>query len=343
MTKYLGGIVAACVLLNAASAMAASDALSWSRSAKFDERVTTISPVAKVDVVINAPGRMSDDNSTFPRRLIFFTLPAGNTIPWTIGRKTGPGDDWHFNIQHIGAQTRRLRELLTSQDVYVAYAQGRGVFGTTSTREGNSWSLWKQNAGTTAPQGIVKVVENVREKVGSSGTSVTLSGHSAGGGFIFTFIDAQDKIPDYIDRIAFLDATYNYDREKHAAKLIEWLKRSPDHVLVAIAYDDRNVILNGKHIVSDTGGTYRANLRMIDDLGKEFPLTKSEDAVTSSFRGLNGRIELTLVDNPAAKILHTVIVEKNGFIHANTVATEAESRADKFWGDPGYTKFISSE
>jgi hypothetical protein len=35
--------------------------------------------------------------------LLFFALPNGNSIEWTTGKRLKKGDDWHYNIQHIGA------------------------------------------------------------------------------------------------------------------------------------------------------------------------------------------------------------------------------------------------
>jgi hypothetical protein len=41
--------------------------------------------------------------------LILYALPNGNTTAQTMGKKIQPGDDWHFDIQHIKAQTEFLR------------------------------------------------------------------------------------------------------------------------------------------------------------------------------------------------------------------------------------------
>jgi len=40
------------------------------------------------------------------------------------------------------------------------------------------------------------------------------------------------------------------------------LKGEPTRRLVVIAYDDRNITLDGKPVVGPTGGTYRATERM---------------------------------------------------------------------------------
>src|SRR5262245_24198657 len=42
-----------------------------------------------------------------PTRLVFFATPNGNTIEQTLGCQAIPGLDWHYDIQHIAAQTRR--------------------------------------------------------------------------------------------------------------------------------------------------------------------------------------------------------------------------------------------
>src|SRR6185295_11897531 len=82
----------------------------------FGELTTsfTFDPEAKIHINIPplasfAPGK--------PVMLIFFALPNGNTTEQTIGKKLQRGDDWHFDIQHIGAQTRFLRELLPDRTI----------------------------------------------------------------------------------------------------------------------------------------------------------------------------------------------------------------------------------
>ena len=63
----------------------------------------------------------------------------------------------------------------------------------------------------------------VATTVWNDDTKVTLTGHSGGGSFMFGVIEASDEIPNYIDRIAFLDANYSFDAALHAAKLERWL------------------------------------------------------------------------------------------------------------------------
>jgi len=76
-----------------------------------------------------------EDSAIKPLLLIFFATPNGNTIEQTIGKQMQPGDDWHFNIQHIGAQTRFLRNILTNQTIVVAYLENSL----------KSWPAWRRN------------------------------------------------------------------------------------------------------------------------------------------------------------------------------------------------------
>ena len=103
--------------------------------------------------------------------------------------------------------------------------------------------------------------------------SVTLTGHSGGGSFFWGFIDGQDALPDWLERIAFLDANYSFE-PRHGDKIAAWLRRNERNTLVVLAYDDRNIMLDGKRVITDsTGGTWRASQRMMDYFRPSFALT----------------------------------------------------------------------
>jgi hypothetical protein len=58
---------------------------------------------------------------------------------------------------------------------------------------------------------IVEIVDQIRSAIGNPPhLVVTLTGHSGGGSFMFGFIEGQPAIPSWIERIAFLDANYNF-------------------------------------------------------------------------------------------------------------------------------------
>lgn len=99
------------------------------RDARFHEKNETLHFEPGVRVLLNLPATL-DPNK--PVRLVLYALPNGNTIEQTIGRKIKPGEDWHSDIQHIGAQTRWLRERWTGLTLAVAYLQCSS----------NAWPAW---------------------------------------------------------------------------------------------------------------------------------------------------------------------------------------------------------
>jgi hypothetical protein len=178
-----------------------------------------------------------------------------------------------------------------------------------------SWPAWRAaNANNSAL--IAGMVETLRSAIPGSPPDLCLTGHSGGGSFTFGFINAFDAIPAYITRIAFLDSDYSFgDDSAHGPKLIAWLRGDSDRRLAVIAYDDRNVMLDGKKVVSNTGGTYRATYRMVEALRKEMPLEEGDVGSYVSFTA--PQVEMLIHKNPENKILHTMLVgEFNGFIRA---------------------------
>src|SRR5205823_5344915 len=101
-------------------------------------------------------------------RLADGLLPNGNTVEQTIGKAVQPGDDWHFDIQHIGAQTRFLRQRITDRNLVVAYLEN----------ELKSWPAWRRAHGDA---GIPTILDAVRQRFPGPRTRVVLSGHSGGG------------------------------------------------------------------------------------------------------------------------------------------------------------------
>lgn len=77
-----------------------------------------------VHVLINSPSAFATAHST---ALIFFATPNGNTLEQTLGSAMPPVTDWHFDIQHIAAQTRRLRELMPDRNIVLACLQADSV------------------------------------------------------------------------------------------------------------------------------------------------------------------------------------------------------------------------
>ncbi len=61
---------------------------------------------------------------------------------------------------------------------------------------------------------------------------------------------------------------------------------------------------------------------------------------TYRFTGGFCRIQLLLHDNPERLILHTVQVERNGFIHSMLCGTALENAGYAYFGARAYTNWI---
>jgi hypothetical protein len=279
-----------------------------------------------VRVVINRPSAVSSK----PVLVIFFAIPNGNTIEQTIGKAMQPGDDWHFDIQHIGAQTRFLREMITDRTVVVAYLEN----------DLKSWPAWRRENGDAK---ISSIFEAVVDRFKDARPRMVLTGHSGGGSLIFGFLNSVSRIPDQVERIAFLDANYAYESERHKDKLADWVKASDRHYLVVLAYHDAVALLNGKSFVSASGGTWGRSHAMVRDLEGAFSLAGDHNAEMRRFTALGGRIKFFLKENPERKVLHTVLVERNGFIESILSGTDLEGSGYVYFGDRAYSRYIRAD
>jgi hypothetical protein len=285
----------------------------------------------EVKVCINSPP-LADFAPDKPVRLIFYALPNGNTTAQTLGHKMRPGDDWHFDIQHIAAQTRFLRTLITNRTIVLVCLEAGS----------KSWPAWRKAHGDKDIPGII---ESVERRFSTNHLEVVLTGHSGGGSFTFGYLNSVEKIPDNIERIAFLDSDYAYDAAHgHAEKLAAWLKDSESHCLTVLAYNDAVALLDGKPFVSAEGGTWGRSHAMLKDLGTQFEFTsRTNSDGLELYSALGGRTQFLLKENPERKILHTVQVERNGFIHAMVAGTSDENRGYEYFGPRAYTQWILSE
>jgi hypothetical protein len=306
-------------------------ALTGFQPAPFDEQTISYSVKPEVKVHINAP-------QSFPLnrklKLIFYTLPNGNTTSQTIGKNPQPGDDWHFDIQHIGAQTRFLRRLEPDRAIVVVYLEAVQ----------RSWPAWRKKH--PQPELIPQIVDSIAARFRDFDVRITLSGHSGGGSAIFGYINGTNRIPDKIGRIAFLDSNYAYDEsEGHTTKLLDWLRASDSHYLSVLAYNDAVALLNGTNFVSASGGTWGRSHAMLRDFGKElkFTSTTNEELGIETYKALGGRVTFLLKENPDKKIFHTVQVERNGFIQSMVSGTPLEGRGYVYFGPRAYTNWIATE
>ena len=299
-------------------------------SPHWGEQVKDLRFEPGVRIHVNAPNVKQFTRSR-PTEIVFYALPNGNSIEWTIGRKKQEGLDWHYFIQHIGAQTRRLREVVRDRNIVVVYLEA----------DGKSWPSWRSKHENKS-EIIALLVDFVTREIDVSNSTLVLSSHSGGGSFVFGYINAFESIPDEVKRICFLDSNYGFSVDDgHGSKLLEWLGRSKDNYLSVLAYDDREITYQGKKVVGPTGGTYRATHRMVECFRKEIELPEEITGDLVRYRGLNGRMDIIVHTNPENRILHTVLVgDMNGFIHSMTVGGPYENKAGVFAGQLAYEGWI---
>ena len=300
----------------------------FKESRYFNEQILSFSMEPNINVEINAPSPQTFDSNK-KVLLIFYATPNMNTIDQTIGKQMQPGDDWHYNIQNIGAQTRFLRNMIKSENIIVAYV---------ATGE-ESWPWWKTRHNN--PDSIIlHVVDSVKSIFRDYKVDVALSGHSGGGSFVLGYINAVKEIPNFIKRISFLDSDYDYDNVLHGEKIIDWLKQSDDHYLTVLAYDDREVKFDGKNVVTPTGGTFYKSTLMEEKLSTVFNFQTEQDSLFIKYIALNGRIKFFLKLNPDNLMWHTVQVEDNGFIQSIVSGTKYEGIGYSYWGSRAYNQFV---
>lgn len=296
----------------------------------FNERLTSFTFNPDVKVRVNLPGESSFAAAS-KVLLIFYALPNGNSTDQTAGRILQPGDDWRFDIQHIAAQTRFLRDLVKDRAVVVVYLEAAG----------KSWPAWRKAHGDRQ---IPEIIAAVKRLFHGRQVETVLSGHSGGGSFIFGFFNALDKIPDDVTRIVFLDSNYAYDPAAgHKDKLVKWLTAPTQPRLCVFAYNDAVALLNGTNFVSAAGGTWGKSHAMRRDLAEVFKFTGHTNANFQRYNALDGRVELILKENPEKKIFHTVQVERNGFIHGMVSGTTNENQGYEYFGPRAYSRWIRAE
>jgi hypothetical protein len=256
--------------------------------------------------------------------IILYALPNGNSTAQTMGKEMEPGDDWRFDIQHIKAQTHFVRKKLRNENIIVVYLEN--AF--------KSWPLWKAKHNNYISE-VHHIVDTVYKMFPAANSRICLSGHSGGGRFIFSYLDGVKNIPQYIGRIVFLDSDYGYEIN-YGNQITDWLKADKKHSLQVFAYEDSLVELNGKRIVSDTGGTWYRTHLMLKDLSAFYNFKQEEKDSIIIYKSLNGQIGFYLKPNPEKKIFHTAQVELNGFIHSILAGTKYESDGYEYFRRRAY-------
>ncbi|GDY10743.1 MAG: hypothetical protein DWI21_11740 [Planctomycetota bacterium] len=330
LKTLLPRILAFASLLTAMPSSTPAQALlpGFQKSLPFNEQVKWSRLESGVRVLVNAPAELTDK----PRVLVIFATPNGNTIEQTLGCAAAKGLDWRFDIQHVAAQIRRLRELDREREIVLAAVQAPKL----------SWPTFRrEQAGANTI--IRDLVATLAKEV--SAEQVVLTCHSGGGSFIFGELNAAEALPTSVERIVFLDANYSYsDDEGHGDKLLAWLNGDAIRRLVVVAYDDRELTLNGKKVVGHDGGTFRASQRMLNRFRHDVELTERDVGPFKQTAGLNGQIQFFVHPNPDNKILHSVLVgEMNGLLHGLTLGTDLADKWGTFGGPRAYSKWIQPQ
>ncbi len=287
-------------------------------AASFDEQIHETWWTDSVRGVLLA---IREFDPALPTQLVIYATPNGNTIEQTLGCARGAELDWRFDIQHVAAQIRRWRQVHPGENIVLACLEADGL----------SWPAWRQKLGEQAPAAARMLIESIRTTVAPT-AQVMLTGHSGGGSLLFAMLDAHEAIPAWIDQIAFLDSNYSYDDgRRHGEKLLTWIQADTGRALVVIAYDDREIQLNGKKVVGPTGGTYRATERMRRRFAADVTFNTVEAGPMLTETACDGRLLMHVHRNPENKILHTALVgEMNGLLEALS-----HGRSDRAWGTWG--------
>ena len=278
-----------------------------------------------VRVTIDKPAFFSQRKETI---ISFFALPNGNTTEQTMGKKMAEGDDWHFDIQHIRAQTVFIRKLMPEKNFVVIYLENNL----------KSWPAWKQRR-PYYREIIPHIIDSLSGLIPGNMKNIYLNGHSGGGSFIFGYLASFERIPPQIKRISFLDSDYGYD-STYYPKFRDWLTDVKGAALNVFAYNDSVALYNGKPVVSAKGGTWYRSKLLLEHLSEDFKFTMVRDDSLIVYKNTDKRIQFYFKTNPDQKIYHTQQVELNGFIHSTLCGTRYDSKKYLYNNNRAYADLI---
>ena len=278
-----------------------------------------------VKVTIDKPADFSIHKKTI---VIFFALPNGNSTEQTMGKKIQPGNDWHFDIQHIRAQTRFIRQQFPRRNFVVIYLENNY----------KSWPTWKQKHSGFKSE-IPHLVDSLTGLIQAKHKIIYLNGHSGGGSFIFGYLAGVEQIPVSVKRINFLDSDYGYDNSYYP-KFKNWLKEVKGSALNIFAYNDSIALYNGKPVVSATGGTWYRSHLLLQHLQNDFSFSTTITDSLIIYKNENKQIQFYFKININQGIYHTQQVELNGFIHSVLCGTSKDSKKYNYYSKRAYEDLI---
>lgn len=238
------------------------------------------------------------------------------------------GDDWHFDIQHIRAQTKFIRQQLPGKNFIVIYLENNY----------KSWPSWKQKHSDFKNM-IPHLIDSLSELFDAKQKAIYLNGHSGGGSFIFGYLAGVEQIPSQIKRISFLDSDYGYD-SSYYPKFKNWLVNVKGSALNVFAYNDSIALYNGKPVVSATGGTWYRSHLLLQHLQADFSFSKANTDSLIIYKSTNKAIQFYFKINVDRGIYHTQQVELNGFIHSVLCGTKKDSKKYNYYSARAYNDLI---
>lgn len=287
-------------------------------------RTQILRPHSDVKLVIQRP---IETNSEGRFAVVVYALPNGNTIEQTIGRKSLTPEEWRFSIQNVGPQIEWLRTQANPMNVAVVYVANDLL----------SWPQWRREHGVESLERIRQIFRAIETSFSQTPMAITLTSHSGGGALVLGAIEAWDEIPDSVERIAFVDSNYAYEDEKHLLKFLRWLDADQRRHLSVLAYKDYVARLDGRPFVSEAGGTWGRSLGMIEAMRRNgIELIESEKGPVRKCAAKQGNVSFYLHQNFEEKILHSILVERNGLIHALRAGTDLEEKGYEYLGKPVY-------
>lgn len=277
-----------------------------------------------IKITVDRPFDLASHKKTV---VTFFALPNGNTTAQTMGKKMYPGDDWHYDIQHIAAQTKFIRQNLKANFI-VIYLEN----------DYKSWPLWKQKH-TDFRQLIPQIVDSLTNVYGGKGSEIYLNGHSGGGSFIFSYLAGMEQVPKQVKRISFLDSNYGYDSTYYPI-LLKWLKSVKGAAINLFAYNDSVALYNGKPVVSATGGTWHRGHLLLKHMEADFSFSRTHTDSLIVYKSSDNKVQFYFKQNSDRGIYHTQQVELNGFIHSILCGTKQDSKKYIYYGKRAYADLI---
>lgn len=278
-----------------------------------------------VRVTIDMPARFQKGKQVI---ITFYALPNGNTTEQTRGKKMKEGDDWHFDIQHIQAQSAFIRRQVKKTNFVVIYLENHL----------KSWPAWKQRH-PDFKMVIPHIIDSLSSVVPGKKKNIYLNGHSGGGSFIFGYLAGMEKIPASVQRISFLDSDYGYD-SSYYLKFKDWLLQVKGAALTVFAYNDSVALYNGKPVVSATGGTWYRSHLFLQHLRRDFSFQQTRNDSVIVYESDKRAIGFFFKTNPDRKIFHTTQVELNGFIHSVLYGTRYALKGYEYYGQRAYAELI---